>query len=40
MIALFASIGLPTLCNFVGEFLVLQGAALARFPGPFGRLSA
>jgi NADH-quinone oxidoreductase subunit M len=26
-----ASIGLPALCNFVGEFLVLQGAAIARF---------
>jgi NADH-quinone oxidoreductase subunit M len=31
LIALFASIGLPTLCNFVGEFLVLQGAALTNF---------
>ncbi len=31
LIAMFASIGLPTLCNFVGEFLVLQGAALAKF---------
>ena len=31
MIALLASIGLPTLCNFIGEFLVLQGAALAKF---------
>lgn len=31
MIALLASIGLPVLCNFVGEFLVLQGAALAHF---------
>ena len=30
-IALFASVGLPTLCNFVGEFLLLQGAALANF---------
>jgi NADH-quinone oxidoreductase subunit M len=30
-ISLFASIGLPTLCNFVGEFLLLQGAALANF---------
>ena len=30
-IALFASIGLPTLCNFVGEFLLLQGAAIADF---------
>lgn len=31
MITLFASVGLPTLCNFIGEFLVLQGAALTRF---------
>ena len=31
MIALLASIGLPTLCNFIGEYLVLQGAALAHF---------
>lgn len=31
MIALLASIGLPVLCNFVGEFLVLQGAAIANF---------
>lgn len=31
MIALLASIGLPVLCNFVGEFLVLQGAAIAKF---------
>ena len=31
MIVLFASVGLPVLCNFVGEFLVLQGAALAKF---------
>jgi NADH-quinone oxidoreductase subunit M len=31
MITMFASIGLPALCNFVGEFLVLQGAALAHF---------
>ncbi len=31
MIAMLASIGLPTLSNFVGEFLVLQGAAIARF---------
>jgi NADH-quinone oxidoreductase subunit M len=23
--------GLPTLCNFIGEFLVLQGAAVTRF---------
>ena len=31
MIALLASIGLPALCNFIGEFLVLQGAALTKF---------
>lgn len=31
MIAMLASIGLPTLNNFIGEFLVLQGAALANF---------
>jgi NADH-quinone oxidoreductase subunit M len=31
MIALLASIGLPVLCNFVGEFLVLQSAALTKF---------
>ncbi len=31
MIALLASIGLPVLCNFIGEFLVLQGAALTHF---------
>jgi NADH-quinone oxidoreductase subunit M len=31
MIAMFASVGLPTLCNFIGEFLVLQGAALTHF---------
>jgi NADH-quinone oxidoreductase subunit M len=30
LIVLFASIGLPTLCNFIGEFLVIQGAALTR----------
>jgi NADH-quinone oxidoreductase subunit M len=30
-IALLASIGLPMLCNFVGEFLILQGAALTKF---------
>ena len=30
-IAMFASIGLPTLSNFVGEFLLLQGAAIANF---------
>lgn len=32
MIAMLASIGLPTLCNFIGEYLVLQGAALTNFP--------
>ena len=31
MIALLASIGLPTLCNFIGEFLVMQGAAITNF---------
>ncbi len=31
MIAMFASVGLPALCNFIGEFLVLQGAALTKF---------
>ena len=31
MITMLASIGLPLLNNFVGEFLVLQGAALAEF---------
>jgi NADH-quinone oxidoreductase subunit M len=31
MITMLATIGLPTLCNFVGEFLVLQGSALANF---------
>ena len=31
MIAMFASIGLPALCNFIGEYLVLQGAALTKF---------
>jgi NADH-quinone oxidoreductase subunit M len=31
LITTLASIGLPTLNNFVGEFLVLQGAAMARF---------
>jgi NADH-quinone oxidoreductase subunit M len=30
-ITLLASIGLPMLCNFVGEFLILQGAALTKF---------
>lgn len=32
LITTLASIGLPTLSNFVGEFLVLQGAAIANFP--------
>jgi NADH-quinone oxidoreductase subunit M len=31
MIAMLASIGLPTLSNFIGEYLVLQGAAYANF---------
>jgi len=31
MITMLASIGLPTLNNFVGEFLVLQGSAQANF---------
>jgi NADH-quinone oxidoreductase subunit M len=31
LITTLASIGLPTLSNFIGEFLVLQGAAQARF---------
>ncbi|MBV9183485.1 MAG: NADH-quinone oxidoreductase subunit M, partial [Acidobacteria bacterium] len=31
MITMLASIGLPVLCNFIGEYLVLQGAALTRF---------
>lgn len=31
MIAMLASIGLPTLSNFIGEYLVLQGAAFANF---------
>jgi len=31
MIATLASIGLPLLSNFVGEYLVLQGAAIANF---------
>jgi NADH-quinone oxidoreductase subunit M len=30
-IALFASIGLPGLCNFAGEFLILQGTMDANF---------
>jgi NADH-quinone oxidoreductase subunit M len=30
-IALFASIGLPGLCNFVGEYLILQGVMAANF---------
>ncbi len=32
LIATLASVGLPLLNNFVGEFLVLQGAAQAYFP--------
>ncbi len=31
LIVTLASVGLPTLNNFVGEFLVLQGAAIANF---------
>jgi NADH-quinone oxidoreductase subunit M len=31
MIAVLASIGLPTLCNFIGEYLILQGAAYTDF---------
>ncbi|HLY20618.1 MAG TPA: NADH-quinone oxidoreductase subunit M [Bryobacteraceae bacterium] len=31
LVTTLASIGLPTLNNYVGEFLVLQGAALANF---------
>jgi len=31
LVTTLASIGLPTLSNFVGEFLVLQGAAVANF---------
>ena len=31
LITTLASIGLPTLNNFVGELLVLQGAAIANF---------
>ena len=31
MITMLASVGLPTLNNFVGEYLVLQGAAFANF---------
>jgi NADH-quinone oxidoreductase subunit M len=32
MLATLASVGLPLLSNFIGEFLVLQGAAIANFP--------
>ena len=32
LITTLASIGLPLLNNFVGEFLVLQGAAIVEFP--------
>jgi NADH-quinone oxidoreductase subunit M len=31
MITMLASVGLPTLNNFIGEFLILQGAAQAHF---------
>jgi NADH-quinone oxidoreductase subunit M len=31
MITMLASIGLPMLNNFIGEYLVLQGAAIAKF---------
>jgi NADH-quinone oxidoreductase subunit M len=31
LVTTLASIGLPTLNNFVGEFLVLQGTAIANF---------
>ena len=31
MIVMLASIGLPTLNNFIGEYLVLQGAAITNF---------
>jgi NADH-quinone oxidoreductase subunit M len=31
MVTLLASIGLPSLCNFIGEFLILQGAAITKF---------
>ena len=31
LVTTLASIGLPTLSNFVGEYLVLQGAAVANF---------
>jgi len=31
LLAAFTSVGLPLLANFVGEFLILQGAAIAHF---------
>ncbi|MGH9663877.1 MAG: complex I subunit 4 family protein, partial [Bryobacteraceae bacterium] len=31
MITMLASIGLPMLCNFIGEYLVLQGTAIQHF---------
>jgi NADH-quinone oxidoreductase subunit M len=31
MVAMLASIGLPTLSNFIGEYLLLQGAAFTNF---------
>jgi len=36
MITMLASVGLPTLSNFVGEYLVLQGAAIANFNWAIG----
>lgn len=36
VITTLASVGLPMLCNFVGEFLVLQGAAQANFAWAVG----
>ncbi len=36
LLTTLASIGLPLLNNFVGEFLVLQGAAIANFPWAVG----
>ena len=37
LITTLASIGLPMLNNFVGEYLVLQGASQANFTGRFSR---
>ena len=36
LITTLASVGLPMLCNFVGEFLVLQGSAQANFAWTVG----